>query len=306
VLLAGPEKSGKSWILHDLAVATVAGGNWLGRFPIRRPGSVVILDAEYGDGETARRLARIARGRGLDPSQVLTRVRHLYSFDLRLHHDDRGLLDLCRDLEADPPAVVIVDPLRNHLNGSENEAETVLDASYACAAMRGAAAAPVVVAHHLNKSGGTSGSRALLGRADLLLEGTDEAQPWYGTRGRRVRQGDAIASRFTVQIQHEHDDDDSRARTVLALRFEGENAGKTELSVGARRMLDVLRLRTEPASEWALRRKTRQNAAVARRALEELEGKGQAKRQGKSWVVDTAAFLRGLPTGECSSSEVKP
>ncbi len=302
-LFVAPEKSGKSWALMQLAVAAVTGGAWLGRFPIRRRGSAVLLDGEYGQTETARRLARIARGMGHDPRAVLSQVRHFHSAGLRLVKDDPLLLGVFHDLKANPAAVVIIDPLRNHLAGSENESEVALDALWCCQALCNAAGCPVIIAHHLNKSGGTSGSRALLTRADLVIEGSDEEQPWYRTRGRTVRQGDAIATPFTVEIRHTNDDDDRVARTQLAARLQGEKAGKGSLSKSAHRMLDAVRNKTKPTSVGTLRKITNQNDAVAKRALGELEAAGLAEQRGGFWLESTKAFFDALDPTRSSPKE---
>jgi hypothetical protein len=310
VLLVGPEKAGKSWILIDLVVATISGQRWLGRHEIKRPGPVIVLDAEYGPDEYTRRLDRVARGRGLDPDAIADGVRYIYStgWELRKHpaptaankhataHHD-GLWALYDDLRDDrvEPALIIVDPLRNHLGGDENSAKEVLEALAALSALRGQAKCPVVIAHHLNKAGGASGSRALLGRADLIIEGSDESKPWYSASGRTIRQGDPIAQRFTVEVKHAHDQDDDKAATTLAARVVGQSgASKAELSKSTFRVLEALKSETGLTPNQ-LKTKLRMSYSTVRDALQELHAKGLAtKTEAGEWEVSAREFFAEL------------
>lgn len=109
----------------DLAVATVLGGKWLGRFQIHRAGPVVYLDGEYGAHEFVPRVARIARAMGADPRQVLRQVWHLYSTSLVLSSGDAEFARVKEAIGAGKPKLVVLDPLRNHLNGDENSAPVI-------------------------------------------------------------------------------------------------------------------------------------------------------------------------------------
>jgi hypothetical protein len=216
-MLTGPEKKGKSWLAMQLAVA-VAGGNvaWLGAFMLQRQGTVAYLDAEYGEYEFARRIARIARGYEKDPRDVLALMRHSYSTGLVLTREDPGFVRVLEAIAVEKPALIVVDPLRNHLEGSENDSAVIVEANRCIRALKAAGSCPLLALHHLNKSGGYSGSRAIMSIADLIIEGSDDERPAYETRGRIVRHGDAIASPFSVDITHANDDDDTIAATRLA------------------------------------------------------------------------------------------
>jgi hypothetical protein len=92
--------------------------------------------------------------------------------------------------------------------------------------LRDAAQAPVMVVHHLNKSGGYSGSRAIMGRADLIFEGSDGDTPLYQTRGRSLRRDDRILQPFSVNVAHENDSDDTIAVTRVAANFDVSSGRK--------------------------------------------------------------------------------
>jgi len=212
----GAEKTCKSWTDMQLVVATVAGGKWLSVFPIRRPGTAIYFDGEYGSDEFVRRIARIARGMGLDPRDVLPHIRYHYSADLTLARTDEVFKTALRLASAEAIALIVLDPYRNHLEGNENDTDVTAKAFRCLRAMRGAAKCPLLFSHHLNKGGNTSGSRAITTMADLIIEGTDAETPTYSTRGRTLRSRiDPIARPFTIELAHEHDHDDSIAATRL-------------------------------------------------------------------------------------------
>lgn len=100
VVWAGPEKRDKSWAMIDAAVALATGGKWLGAFACERPGPTVYLDGEYGPHEFVRRLARICRGRGVEPAAVIPRVRHYYSRDLSLTNENEAAVWLWQQLKS--------------------------------------------------------------------------------------------------------------------------------------------------------------------------------------------------------------
>ena len=293
VTYVAPEKSCKSWHLIQLCVAAVVGQSWLGRFRVKRQGPAVYLDGEMGEMEFARRAARLARGYGRDPSEVLTHLRHCWTASVRLHEDDSDLLAVVEAVHELQPVVVVLDPWRNHLDGNENDSDVTLAAMYCVEALRQAASAPVIIAHHLNKAGAAAGSRAFKTRADLVITAEDvDDEPRFTAVGRTLRSGDPIGggARWSVQVHHQHDDDDTRA-TTISTRFEGEVRGKEALSTAARRVLEVLRGQADAVTVSAIRRRLRMNHGTAMAALRDLHAAGLAERVNKRWRVSTDLVL---------------
>lgn len=305
VVLIGGEKRGKSWMALDLAVATVSGGSWLGRFDIVRPGPAVYLDFEYGPYEFARRVQRIARGRGLNPRDVLAGIHHLHAPGVAIAYQRREpgeksteenyVASIASDLKQVRPSLIVVDPLRNALNGSENNADDMMAFFLGVELLKRTAECPVLVLHHLNKAGGYAGSRALLGRADMVLEGSDEPSPWFTTIGRTMRRGDALTERFTCAIEHEHDDDDARARTMLSMRFAGESGrSKPQLSRTTLRVLELLRGAGTPLTARQIRDQLKLGGSTVKQALNELAAADCAECTAGKWSQATAAFFAEL------------
>lgn len=296
VSLIGPEKTAKSWAAQQCAVATITGASWLGTFPIRRSGRVLYADAEYGDHETARRMARIARAEGHRPEEVLADVVYYAAHSLRLAPDSTDVAALLQYAKHSEPALVIFDPFRNMMEGDENSALDMLNALDTAARFRDVLGCPVIVVHHLNKQGKASGSRAFRTRCDLVIEGTDDDTPVYSSVGRTVRRNDAINKRFSIEVAHENDDDDLIARTFVRASFEGEPTTHAALSRSAQRVRDVLKGAASPMTVRAIRTRTNMNNSTAKNALEELRVAGIASTERDGWSLGTSAFFASLKT----------
>lgn len=271
IMFSGPEKSCKSWTAMQLAVATAIGGQWLGRFPIRRRGPVAYLDGEYGEHEFARRVARIARAMGADPRDVFGSLRYRYSVDLTLVRNDSTFRQALAEVRREPPALIVLDPLRNHLDGSENDADAIVRAYKCLNELRDVAHCPVLVLHHLNKSGGFSGSRAITTRADLIIEGSDDEAPSYKTRGRTVRPTiDPIAVEFTIDVQHEHDEDDTIAKAHVQYAPVGGSNTPEGLSALGKKIVQLLDKQSELRTVGYIAKAVDRNSTATRDGLEEL------------------------------------
>src|SRR5262249_15978501 len=141
-LLVGKEKSGKSWLGLEMAVSTICGDSFLGRFPVRRQGPVLLLDAEYGKHETTRRFIRLARAHGREAIQLADDFDYVHArgWSIKYDRDEqprnkvtsdvRRLVSDLREMRKAGdagPALIVIDPLRNFLAGNENDAEAVTD-----------------------------------------------------------------------------------------------------------------------------------------------------------------------------------
>ncbi len=71
-LIASP-KTGKSWLVLDLAIAVATGRPWLGRFPTVA-GDVLIIDNELHGETSANRIPKVAKARGLGTDEFADSV----------------------------------------------------------------------------------------------------------------------------------------------------------------------------------------------------------------------------------------
>jgi hypothetical protein len=71
--IIAPPKTGKSWLVTDLALAVATGRPWLGMFNTVQ-GNVLILDNELHGETSANRIPRVAEARGIDLNDVADAV----------------------------------------------------------------------------------------------------------------------------------------------------------------------------------------------------------------------------------------
>ncbi len=176
VVLAAPDKAGKSTLLGAASSALTAGQPWLECETT--PGVVVWLGEEH-PGDVARRLA----GSGADPDRV--RV-------VRLRTDPAG--DLEAEIREYGASLAIVDTLAGYAESAAPESGS---ASAWARVMRPLARlaqetdCAIVVLHHVRKSDGTvRDSGEIAAAADVLIEmqgpftGTTRRLIWRGRYGR--------------------------------------------------------------------------------------------------------------------------
>ena len=205
-VLSAEKKAGKTWLALDLAVSVASGTPWLGRFPVERPGTVLVFLGEGGQRKMLRRLRAIAGGRGLDAAALLVRV----AFRVPQLGSSAHLAHLAAELAANAPRLVVVDPLYLAAGGAKG------NDLYAMGALLGgvqgacqdAGAALSVITHH-NKGGEGNGSHRMTGV------------------------GPAEWGRVLVSAGVEHRQTNPDRSTVVTLRVlvEGDEIPETDLRV---------------------------------------------------------------------------
>lgn len=173
-MLGGDGGTGKSLLALQLAAATAAGADWIGR-PVERPGPAMFVSAEDDKEELHRRLAAVVAAEGLD-METLTELHanSLAGQDATLALPDRrtGALTpterftaLDTTIARLQPALVILDTLSDLFGGEENARP---QARAFIGMLRGLAirhdCAVILLAHPslsgLSSGAGTSGSTA--------------------------------------------------------------------------------------------------------------------------------------------------
>lgn len=121
MMVSGPSKAGKSFLLMELAVAMATGGEWLGQRCMK--GRVLYLNMELKRSRFAERLAMILRetvGEGEWPRGI--DVWHLRGRNASLQSLAPKLSRRCRGKGYD---LIILDPLYKVFVGDENKAAEV-------------------------------------------------------------------------------------------------------------------------------------------------------------------------------------
>ncbi len=116
-LIASP-KTGKSWLVLDLAIAVATGRPWLGRFPTVA-GDVLIIDNELHGETSANRIPKVARARGLGTDEFADRV-----FIRNLRGGLQDIVSLCpyfRAIESGRFRLIVLDAFYRFLPAGMDE-----------------------------------------------------------------------------------------------------------------------------------------------------------------------------------------
>lgn len=118
LLLAGPSKAGKSFLLINLAISIAEGTDWLGAKC--RQGRVCYVNLELDRASCLRRFREIYDRRGLQPKNT----ENLTIWNLRGHAAPMNKLApvLIHRFKAKGYAAVIIDPIYKVITGDENSA----------------------------------------------------------------------------------------------------------------------------------------------------------------------------------------
>ena len=118
MLLAGPSKAGKSFLLMNLAISLAEGADWLGMKC--RQGRVCYVNLELDSASCIHRFKEIYERRGLDPAHVDA----IDIWNLRGHAVpmDRLASILVHRFKDKRYVAVIIDPIYKVITGDENNA----------------------------------------------------------------------------------------------------------------------------------------------------------------------------------------
>lgn len=171
--ISGRSKSYKTWIALDMALSLVSGEPFLGRYPVRRTGPVLLIQEEDPSPVLQERLRLIAKQKGMLPEvELLTkdfiRIRYpdypLHIINLQgfsLGAEDK--IDQVRRLIAQlNPVAVILDPLIVMLAGTgadENRATEISLVLQNVKMWREEFGCSVIIVHHWNKGKLEEGER---------------------------------------------------------------------------------------------------------------------------------------------------
>lgn len=157
MLVSGPSKAGKSYLLIELAICIAEGREWLGNKC--KQGKVVYLNMELDQAECYQRFKQIYNGLGIRPDHIQDiRIWNLRGFATPM--DKLAPLLINRFKEKNYLAV-IVDPIYKVITGDENSAtEMSKFCSYfdRCAEALGTA---MIYCHHHSKGAGAKYSNAM-------------------------------------------------------------------------------------------------------------------------------------------------
>jgi hypothetical protein len=167
-IIGGAPKSCKTWLALEMAVAVASGRPCLGRFPVPRPGPVLLFAAEDAPPQIKRRIESLAHARQTD----------FPSLDVRLIVEPSLRLDLAQDLgrlrltlEKHRPLLLVLDPYVRLQRADENDARQVSAILSALRELSRTFQTAVALVHHARKTAAELPGQALRGSGDFWAWG---------------------------------------------------------------------------------------------------------------------------------------
>ena len=159
MLLSGPSKAGKSFLLMELCVAIAEGRPWLG-FPCKK-GRVMYVNLEIDGASVIRRFLAIYQALGIPPEHL----GNIVIWNLRGHAlpMDQLAWPLIRRVNQLPCDAVVVDPVYKVLIGDENNATDMAKLGNQFDRVCAQTGSSVVFCHHHSK--GAQGGKKAADRA---------------------------------------------------------------------------------------------------------------------------------------------
>lgn len=160
-VVGGEPKTTKTWAALELGMAIATGTRAFGEFAsVGEPAPVALFLAEDSEQATRNRLRSLASSRGMDLRDAARRIYHrnLAPLDITKSDDLARLVAGVREL-PEPPAALILDPLRDLHTADENDSTAMSRVMHALRALRSVLGCAVVFVHHAAKASESSKSR---------------------------------------------------------------------------------------------------------------------------------------------------
>lgn len=182
-IVGGEPKCCKSFLALDLAVSVAAGTPCLRRFPVTRPGRVLLYAAEDALHVVRRRLEGICAAAGADLADLDVQVITAPTLRLDLDADRLSLDETVAKLR---PRLLVLDPFVRLHRIDENASGEVAPLLAYLRELQRRHAVAVAVVHHAKKGGGRV-------RAGQALRGSSEFHAWGDSNLYLRRHGDDLA-----------------------------------------------------------------------------------------------------------------
>lgn len=159
VAVSGEAKAAKTWFAILVAVAVALGERLFGEYQALGPRGVALFMTEDNERNVRARLRGTLAGFGVDGVHAPIFVKARGTLDLA---DDNALAWLVASVRRlpVPPALVVIDPLRNVMRGlKENDNDDMAKVNEALRALRDVLGSTVLYVHHAAKSGELTASR---------------------------------------------------------------------------------------------------------------------------------------------------
>ena len=161
--VVSPPGSYKTWLLMDLAISVASGKPFLGKFPVKNRGPVILIQQEDDHSQTVERLATIARTRfelfETSFEDDLFEVRTPPDLPIYIHPDRNFRFDneettklFAEQVKEIKPALVIIDPLYS-ATPIEDYMSKAAEQMFFIKTLRDEYKTSFMIAHHRKKGG---------------------------------------------------------------------------------------------------------------------------------------------------------
>lgn len=223
--ISGRSKSYKTWIALDLALSIVSGESFLGRFPVRRSGPVLLVQEEDPAPVLQERIRLIAKAKGMLPKLETVEKNHfrvtypeyplhiinLQGFNLGVEEKVNQVRGLIAELN---PVMVVLDPLIVLLPQGVDEFRggEISQVLQSVKMWREEFGCSVVIVHHWNKGKSEEGERF--------------AEHMYGSFAFHAWLESAL---HVMPVIPTPDEDDQRIKSVIVEReFKAAQSGRAQ------------------------------------------------------------------------------
>jgi hypothetical protein len=193
-LIGGSAKSMKTWLALDLALSIASDTRALDTFEVHRPGNVLYVCAEGGEGYVKQRLIALCLHRDLSLDSLRHRL-EIIPRAIRIDTAD-GLGRLKATIRRLAPVVIILDPLVRLHRLDENSASSVSGMLSNLTELQQAHDLAIILVHHSTKQGAKSGEMGGQG-----FRGSSDFYAW-GDSNILIKKTSNNQKRFVVATEH--------------------------------------------------------------------------------------------------------
>lgn len=278
-ILGGEPKCCKSFLALDLAVSVASGTPCLRRFPVRRPGPVLLFPAEDSLAVVRSRLEGICAVAQVSFESLPVQVITAPVLRLDLPSDCQRLTQTVQNIQ---PRLLILDPMIRLHRVDENDASQIAALLSYLRQLQREFQLAVVLVHHARKDGhSTRPGQALRGSSEL--HGWGDSNLYMRRRGPQLTlttEHRAAASQEHIPLQLSQ----SGSAWTLSLLEASSSSAQNPISAIDRVRHALARL-TEPASVEQLRKLCGIRTATLCSCLAQLTTQGLVTRDSSGYQL---------------------
>ena len=278
-IVSGQPKLGKTWLALDLALSVATGTPALEKYPVPRPGPVLLFAAEDPPKALRSRLEGLCSRRNLRIESIPVNLILASSLRLDMLEDQSRLAET---VACYRPRLLVLDPFVRLHRIDENRALEVSGVLAYLRQLQREEHVAILVVHHARKAGAESS------QAGMSLRGSGDFYAW----------GDAYLylrkKRTNLEMIVEHRNAPRPDPVELLLKMDGAphlevvtSVERSEESIDPikERIVEILSKAQAPLTQEALRSELRVRLQKVVSALRDLQRENRIDRQAAGWTL---------------------